>query len=67
MVGCARVRNNKAIQISRRDGPEERGNQIRREDDVITRCHDDKPHLTDPMEEASGGIDSVEKREHDET
>jgi hypothetical protein len=28
---------------------------------------DDKPHLTDPMEEASGGIDSVEKREHDET
>ncbi len=28
---------------------------------------DDKPHLTDPMEEASGGTDLVETREHDGT
>jgi hypothetical protein len=41
LVGRAHVRNNKAIQISRRDGPEERGNQIQREDDVITWCRRD--------------------------
>jgi hypothetical protein len=28
---------------------------------------DDKPHLTNPTEEESGGTDSVETQEHDGT
>ncbi len=36
MVDCACVRHDKVMQVSRRDGTEERGNQVLREDDVIT-------------------------------
>jgi len=39
MVSCTRVRNNEATRNSGGDSPEERGDQFRREDDVITRSH----------------------------
>ena len=39
MVSCTRVRNDEAMRISGGDSPEERGDQFRRDDDVVTQSH----------------------------